>query len=236
MLKFVGTGSAFNTKPGNNSSFIRRQHSLLLIDCGGTVFCRLQELNLLDDLDHLHIIITHTHPDHIGSLGDIIFYAFYTLHLKPVILFPERELLTNLLEYLGVTASMYELYSDVELSLDDWALTGAALRFIRVPHVETIPAFGFIFKFEGKCFYYSGDANNIPGEIIEMFRKGELNWLYQDVSGIDYEGNVHLSLRKLVDLIPPELRNRVYCMHHDQSLDKEQVLSYGLNFVERYTV
>lgn len=234
MLKFIGIGSAFNTKLGNTGAFIRKQRSMLLIDCGGTVFQRLQELNLLSDMEQLNIIITHTHPDHVGSLGDIIFYAYYILHMKPVVIFPERELLGKLLECVGVTSSMYELKSNLKLGPKDWSFAGASLRLIRVPHVEIIPAFGFILKLDGKCFYYSGDTNDIPGEIIEMLRKGKLDRLYQDTSGSDYDGNVHLSLRKLVELIPPELRSGVYCMHHDQSLNLQQVLGCGFHYVEKY--
>jgi phosphoribosyl 1,2-cyclic phosphodiesterase len=234
MLKFIGTGSAFNTEQGNTAAFIRKRRSLLLIDCGGTVFQRLQELNLLADLEQLHIILTHTHSDHAGSLGDLIFYAFYILHLKPVIIFPERKLLIQLLECLGVTSSMYDFKSDFKLSPDEWSFVGAGLRIIRVPHVDAIPAFGFILKLKEKCLYYSGDASDIPAEIIQMLGNGELDLLYQDTSGIDYEGNVHLSLQRLVKLIPPELRGRVYCIHHDQALEKKQVLGYGFHFVERY--
>ena len=59
MLNFLGTGSAFNTEKGNTSAFIKKDNSLLLIDCGGTVFHRLQELNLLDGVENLYIVVTH---------------------------------------------------------------------------------------------------------------------------------------------------------------------------------
>ena len=59
MLNFIGTGSAFNTELGNNSAFVKNNDSLILIDCGGTVFHRLQELSLLDGLQNLYIVITH---------------------------------------------------------------------------------------------------------------------------------------------------------------------------------
>ena len=77
MLNFIGTGSAFNTELGNTSAFVKKNNSLLLIDCGGTVFHRFQELNIFEGLENLYIIITHTHPDHVGSLGEVIFYSYY---------------------------------------------------------------------------------------------------------------------------------------------------------------
>ena len=54
MLNFIGVGSAFNTELGNNSAFIKKQNSLILVDCGGTVFHKLQELNILDGLENLY--------------------------------------------------------------------------------------------------------------------------------------------------------------------------------------
>ena len=57
MLKFIGTGSAFNKDLGNTSAYIKENETLLLIDCGQTVFTRMQEINLLDDVKKVYIII-----------------------------------------------------------------------------------------------------------------------------------------------------------------------------------
>ena len=43
MLKFIGTGSAFNTELGNTSAYIKQNKTLLLIDAGPTVFARAKE-------------------------------------------------------------------------------------------------------------------------------------------------------------------------------------------------
>lgn len=51
-ISFIGRGSAFNTELGNTSAFVKKGNTLLLIDCGGTVFHRLQELNMFDGLDY----------------------------------------------------------------------------------------------------------------------------------------------------------------------------------------
>lgn len=44
----MGIGSAFNTELNNTSVFVKNNNSWLFIDCGGTVFLRLQELSIFD--------------------------------------------------------------------------------------------------------------------------------------------------------------------------------------------
>lgn len=109
MIKFIGIGSAFNTELGNTSAFVKKNNSLILIDSGGTVFHRLQELSLLDEIKNLYIVITHTHPDHIGSLGEVIFYSYYILKQRPTLFFQSKELIVGLLASIGVSKEMYNL-------------------------------------------------------------------------------------------------------------------------------
>ncbi len=63
-----------------------------------------------------------------------------------------------------------------------------------------------------------------------MLADGELDYLYQDTCGLDYDGNVHLSFRKLCEIIPSELRDKVICIHHDSSLDLQMVQNEGFQF------
>ena len=234
MLNFIGTGSAFNTELGNTSAFVKRNNSLLLIDCGGTVFHRLQELNIFEGLENLYIVITHTHPDHVGSLGEVIFYSYYILKCKPTIFFTEKELLERFLTIIGVIAEMYYINSSEIIDVKDTGLGQFSIEFLPVTHVDTIPAYGFLMKLDEKLLYYSGDANNISNKVINKIRRGEIYRVYQDTCGLDYEGNNHLSLRKLCDIIPPELRKIVYCMHLDKYITKKEITDNGFNVVEKY--
>ena len=234
MLNFIGIGSAFNTELGNTSSFVRKNNSLLLIDCGGTIFHRLQKLSLLDGLEKLYVVITHTHPDHIGSLGEVIFYSYYILGHRPNIFFPKKELIEGLLASIGVTEQMYNLNSCDTACINDKQLGKLSIEFIPVSHVNTIPAYGFIMKLNERKFYYSGDSNAISKVILDKLKNGLISRIYQDTCGLDYEGNSHLSLAKLCDLVPPEFRNKVYCMHLDKNITVEDIKNNGFNVVEIY--
>lgn len=234
MLNFVGIGSAFNTGLGNTSAFIRNDKSLLLIDSGGTVFHRLQELKLLEGIKNLSIIITHTHPDHIGSLGEVIFYSYYILHLRPNVFFPEKNLIKGLLESIGVSSEMYNIYSTNTAEVKDKHIGRINIEFLPVSHVDTIPSYGCFLDLNNEVIYYSGDANDIDSIVLDKLKDGTIHRIYQDTCGLDYEGNNHLSLRKLCELVPKEHRNKVYCMHLDKHITEKDIKEYGFNIAVLY--
>ena len=234
MLNFTGIGSAFNTEICNTSAFVKKDNSLLLIDCGGTVFHRLQELNLFDGLENLYIIITHTHPDHVGSLGEVIFYSYYILKHRPTIYFPKKELMEVFLTSIGVSSEMYKLNSFERIEEKDIALGEFEIEFLSVSHVDTIPAYGFIMKLQEQIFYYSGDANQISNKVIHKILNGEIYRAYQDTCGLDYEGNNHLSLKKLCQIVPQEFRSKFYCMHLDKHITAKEIKENGFHVVEIY--
>jgi hypothetical protein len=56
--------------------------------------------------------------------------------------------------------------------------------------------------------YYSGDSNSIKSSVLERLKNGDIDRLYQDTCKLDYEGNAHLSLRRLTDIVEPGLEIR----------------------------
>jgi ribonuclease Z len=65
---FLGTGAAVPDKAHHNTHLaIRNQSDVILIDCGNSPAIRLTEADI--DIDEVSdIILTHFHPDHVGSL------------------------------------------------------------------------------------------------------------------------------------------------------------------------
>lgn len=231
MLQFIGCGSAFNTALGNNGAFIKKDRELFMIDCGSSTFERLQRAKLLDDVDTVHVLMTHTHPDHIGSLGDLIFYGYYEMgeFAKPSIhvYAPEGLNVQEILRMMAVNDEQYGFQV-----VDHGRIMGMDFEAFKVTHVPELNAFAYLLKMESKSVYYSGDCNEIPSAILEKFKSGEIDYFYQDTSKLDYPGNVHLSLGKLTELIPQELRSKVYCMHLDNQFDPEEAKRLGFHVVE----
>ena len=90
-LKFLGRGSAFNVKEGNTSAYFIEEDQLFLIDCGEDVFAKLKQKSLLGGVRVVNLMITHTHSDHIGSLGSLVLYLYTVLHRPLKIILPDNE-------------------------------------------------------------------------------------------------------------------------------------------------
>lgn len=232
MINFVGVGSAFHPQLGNNSAYLYKGDSLLLIDCGGTIFGRLLHKGLLKGIKNLSILITHPHPDHIGSLGDLIFYSYYKLHITPTLFFPVGEWLTNYFTSVGVSKDKYIINERMAPHWVDPQFGTLTVNFFPVTHSESIPCFGFTITRAGSTIYYSGDASKIPQQVLEDFGSGKIQRIYQDTSGADYPDNPHLSLPRLEALIPPERREKVTCMHLDEGFDRAKAKALGFAVAE----
>lgn len=227
MLNFIGMGSAFNTSLGNTSAYIRNKDTLFLIDCGGVVFKQIFELKLLEGVEYLNIVITHTHSDHVGSLADLIFYSYYKMKKIPKVYFPDVELMKTFLKCVGIETNIVEIIGSMDVNINMSDDKELKLSYIHVTHVENLPSYGMIIEFNSSRIYYSGDANEIPITVLKQLKDGMFDYFYQDTCGLDYEKNVHLSFDKLSKLIPRNLRGKVFCIHHDKALDLSIIKKQG---------
>lgn len=91
-------------------------------------------------------------------------------------------------------------------------------------------------RLDEKFFYYSGDANTISSKIMNGIISGELDKVYQDTCGLDYEGNNHLSLKKLCNIVPLEWRNKVYCMHLDKHISEKEIRDNGFHVTTNFII
>lgn len=235
MLNFIGCGSAFNTDLGNNSAFIKKENVLFMIDCGGSTFTRIVKSGLLENVERIGILLTHTHADHIGSLPDLIYYS-KNLYGKPnVQIFAPYELrVDEILKLMGVGKHNYELIEFSNAASFRYDAFQIEFEAISVNHVVEISCFGYVLQYDGKVIYYSGDTNEIPDDILQKQNAGYFNYFYQDTSKADFDANIHLSLRKLNELIQPNFRERVFCMHLDTGFSKEEANNLGFNVVSSY--
>lgn len=225
-LNFLGRGSDFNVKEGNTSAYIKSGKDFILLDCGENIFERIINNNLLNDVSNVYVIITHTNSDHVGSLSSLIYYCYYIKNITPNIYFPGAEL-QQLLNIMGHSKEYNLTLPQLDICFN---INNILFKFIPVTHIENMNCYAVTMEDEDNLIYYSGDSNNISEDILNKLN--EIDYLYQDTCLADYNGSPHLSLRKLSELIPKELRNKVYCMHIDNDELITRAKEQGFNVVE----
>lgn len=245
LLRFSGRGGAFNTKEGNNSAFIKREGHLILFDCGSSTFKSLLQEGVLEGVNKIDIFITHTHPDHVGSLGDLIFFAYYALseQEKIVTVYAHPRTKTNkLLDLMGVTTEYYNYVPKRHLN---WQLKpnntilmvndkSMYVLSFHVKHHRNLYSSGFLIMFDNKVVIYGGDSNE-----LSHFEKGLIEYpipyvdeIYKDVTMTDYPNSPHLSYTQLKEYFPiVEDRSKVYCMHLDNNFDEQLAIQEGFKVV-----
>ena len=237
-LKFIGSGSAFNTKLGNNSAYIKfnSDSEMLLLDCGTTTFERIKENNLLEGVEKVHVAITHTHDDHIGSLASLILYAFYShgqfAQPKVTVYYSDG---VDVVRYLGITGCVQDVhYRTRYLEEGDMHPITNTVRiaFDSTPHVEELSSYSVDIKLGDNHIFYSGDTSQLTDVMLDLLMEGVYEEFYIDTCKADYEGNVHLSLRILDELVPKFYRHKVYCMHLDEGFVRKEARLLGFNVVE----
>ncbi|MCM3387262.1 MBL fold metallo-hydrolase [Ureibacillus chungkukjangi] len=237
MLKFIGSGSAFNTKLGNNSAYYKEGNQILLIDCGSNIFQRIKENNLLEGIEQIHVLVTHTHADHVGSLADLILYTYYShgefAKNKIIIHSPFDTGISEILKLNGCVVGVHHSENLIGGSGQVTKILKSTLfNFDRNSHVEELNTYNITLNIKGRTIWYSSDCNEINKSLVEDINFRNNFIAYIDTCKADYNGNVHLSLRKLTQLIKPEYRNKVWCMHLDEGFVREEAEALGFNVVK----
>lgn len=153
-IKFLGTGGAFDYEYGNSAAWIKMHGKNILVDCGYSVYPRLREAGLMDQLDY--ILITHCHDDHVGSLCSVLLHQqfFYDQPRTVRVLLPNDEFGAYLDRYIRFAiprAEKYVNYAPLEEVPGIKAIDTFGL------HVRDMPSFGYLFEDESDIVLFSGD-------------------------------------------------------------------------------
>lgn len=228
-LNFLGRGAAYNAGEANNSAYMIKGDTMLLMDCGETVFKKLLGMNILENIKDIHILITHMHSDHVGSLGGFVGYCNWKYNIVSNIYFNEPESISEYLELLGMReGKVFNVHDADSKRIDS---LGLEFSCILTKHAKALNCYSYILKFdEGNDIFYTGDSKETNIDIVP-FLKDE-NIIYQDTCLDGGEGCPHTSLKELSERIPEEYRNKVYCMHIDCKELVVKAKELGFNVVE----
>ncbi len=230
LLNFLGRDSGF----GNNHTsafFFTESNDIVVIDCPISTFQKLRKTDLTDH-EHIYVLITHTHGDHIGGLGLFVQHVFFNLHKKVTVVAPSKEVANDLQTVLtieGNETEWYQLITSDFLSEENW--------FVSCVLTEHSPqlagkCFGYVFIISGRAVVYTGDTSTLkPFEPYFPM----CNELYVDTS-VHY-GMIHLKLEDaLTDFIGlSEKGTEIFLMHLDD-VDGASVITSGFPGINVVTV
>lgn len=226
-INFLGIGSAWNINEDNTSAYIKKDSQMILIDCGESIARKIIKEDLLFDINELYILISHTHSDHIGSIGTLLFYSKYNKNIKNRIVVPKDEIfISNLKEYLRLVDISTEVeFVDETFLKDKFNLINFSI--LKANHVKTLPCYCFLLEDNENLIYYSADNNNI--EYIKKYIKYPKAQIYTEICNNPKLKDEHLLLKSLEDATSINERKRIYLMHINEFLDTKKLEKKGFN-------
>lgn len=208
-LNFLGIGSAFFPHLKNTSAYIETENTLYLFDCGETVFDEILKKKLVNK-ENIYIIVTHTHCDHVGSLGSFISYCYYIQNKKIITIIHPVERVRDFLKITGIGSEIYRYSYKLDENED------IKIEPFEVPHTDDMQAFGYLISIKEKKVFYSGDCVRVPEDILNRYLTGEIDEMYLDISSKKSSHAAHGNIYDLEEMIPLDKRKNVYCMHLDK--------------------
>lgn len=193
-IKFLGTGGAFDTDYLNSAALLEFRGIHLLIDCGFTVFTALVKKNLVQKVDH--IILTHLHNDHCGSLANLLLYKSIVEQApKPVILYPSEQFKQQLLRFLEIQLKDPEKYAEF-VPLEQFEDIICVDTYGQ--HSENLQTYAYIFNNETKRIAYSGDLAR-PEVLFDKLNKlpEKRTYVFHDIT-FNPENKGHTYYKKLL--------------------------------------
>ena len=232
-LTFLGRGAGFYPAEGSTASFFVDNRELFLIDAGESVFHTLLDRKILDSVSAVNIFITHTHSDHIGSLGSIILYAFAIKKLSVTVITDKNMAflpgLKQVLKIYGLSRKMYRFADSSEF--DGKYSLFTRVRYFKTDHCDELETCGILFETKQGLVIYSGDMRD-PAPLVKLIKsKRKIDKLYVDSSNDRMPKMHHISIHQLHDIVPAALRAKVHCMHINNSRCVAQAKAYGFNVV-----
>jgi hypothetical protein len=233
-LTFLGRGAGFYPAEGSTSAYFIDTGELFLIDSGESVFDALIDKKILDSVSALNLFITHTHSDHTGSLGSLLLYASVVRKFKTNIIADENvdylPQIRTLLEIYGLSEKSYRIANVSEF--DSRYTMFNRVRYIKTFHCDELETCGILFETDKGLVFYSGDMKD-PAPLKEIIKSGQkIYGIYIDSNNDPEPNPYHIRLNEIYDIVPPELRSRVYCMHFNSAQCMDEARGFGFKVVE----
>lgn len=206
----------------------------MLVDCGFSVFPQLFNILSEERINKISIIaITHNHMDHIGSLGQFLYYRYFKYGLDTRIYtgpLNKDSLSTILSETVTKLPSFAQSVSPRLLIRTPYIINEGGspwyIQFFRVDHCK-MPAYGIFFN--DQQFTITGDTDILnPNSFALKFS----NVIFHDVSLFAAPG-AHTFIETITAHYPPEIVDKLMLVHHglkDESEVPHKYRTYNFTF------
>lgn len=165
MSRIIFLGVWMTPDVGETVSFVLENDDRILIDCGTNLVGSLVR-NQLDPSDITHIILTHSHGDHLSGLPTYLFYRFLIAPnimgklSPPLKIIGTKNTLDAAKEYVRI---VYGSLADnpgisYEVVNIDGAYKTERNAFTFFPSKHSPETIGFVTEIKGKKIVYSGDT------------------------------------------------------------------------------
>ena len=209
MLQFFGRGSAFADQ--HTAAFFREQGDLILLDCPGTAFQKVKRFDW-SNVFNVYVLITHTHGDHIGGLGTLLQYLFFTQYKRLTVVAPSELVREDLqLQLIRIEGCQPEWFSllNVQQLQKPWLQ-----RAVLTEHTDTLrrKCYGYVLIVAGKTVVYTGDTRTLE-PFLPYLHPG--SFLYTELAAI--QSGVHLYVQDTLPRLKAlsEQGVSVFLMHLD---------------------
>ncbi len=220
-LKFLGIGGACNLEFGGNCAYLKKDNSLMIVDCAEGITEKLVSKNILNkDTKDLLIVITHTHADHVGGVGTLIWYCSLGLGFCPRIFCNSNTFKNSMIQLLDIFGVNREFYSFTEEN--DAEFFGVKIKALPVSHEPTLECFAILFEDKNEKVIYSGDTNDIDF-IRKQAQDPQIKRIYSEVSLGTYP--VHLFYN---DLKTIKQKEKFVLMHFNSVEDYDIIKKENL--------
>jgi len=226
-IEVLGVGNLFTPKITNTSFLLEPSGyggKKFLIDCGYNVFQKLVSCKY--DIENIDtVIITHTHPDHVGSLGALIYYRWFMFN-KTTEIICGNGAGKHLDAYLKST--VFNVHKSEKPRLDEYNFCPYELIYNGIPtrlmsmfevQHQDIPAYG-VYLHEEKIIF-TGDTD-LLNPSCKMFTTA--NIIFHDCIIDHVARGIHSNINDMEVSYPRTIREKIRLVHHGQKLFMSKVL------------